>query len=193
LALPIGIAIGLAALFFGGNHDNPATMPDKYDEPNYGQNTANLRGTMGAGGGQYTENQNLATLFGGRTGLQMVEETLAEFGTANNAPAWLKPMFNQLEGMFGESTTGNGVLSIGLGGSGKDCNNQQIVGVPDTNGQVYQYTQLDAALANFQTVYANGCEREAGPMSWDSYASPGSAPPPGYGSTSYQTHTEYYA
>lgn len=104
-AVPIGIIIGLAALFFGGNHDNPHDMPDKYDEPNYGQQTANLQGSMGANGVQYTEQTNLTSLFAGRTGIQMVEETLAMYGSAANAPTWLKPIFNQLEGMFGESVT----------------------------------------------------------------------------------------
>jgi hypothetical protein len=177
-AIPIAVAIGLAALFFGGNHDNPQDMPDKYDEPTYGQQTANLQGQMGANGVSYTENSSLTTLFAGRTGIQIIEETLAQYGTASNAPEWLKPMFSKLEGMFGESTTGTGTLSIGLDGTGKDCNNQQIVGVPGVNGQVYQYTQLDAALNQFQAAYANAiADGQAVPMSWDSASSPGSAPP----------------
>ncbi|HVA28784.1 MAG TPA: hypothetical protein VNF68_11425 [Candidatus Baltobacteraceae bacterium] len=170
-------------------------MPDKYDEPNYGQNTANLRGAMGAGGGQYTEVPSMVTLFSGRTGIQMVEETLAQYGNATNAPDWLKPQFDKLESMFGESSAGSGVMLIGDGGGGKHCNNQEIVGVAGVDGKVYQYTQLDAALAEFQTAYAQA--RSAGKtvaMSWASYASPGSPPPnDNYTSTSYATEQQYLA
>jgi hypothetical protein len=188
-AVPIAIAVALAAAFFGGNHDNPATMPDKYDEPNYGQGVADLKGAMGAGGQQYSEPPALTTIFAGRTGIQAVEETLAMYGTAANAPAWLKPQFDQLKAMFGESATGSGILSIGNGGTGKDCNNQQIVGVPGVDGQVYQYTQLDAAFNAFQAAYAKAAAAgQALPLSWDSAANPGSPPP----STSY-TSQWYYA
>lgn len=121
---------------------------------------------------------SLTTLFAGRTGTQAVEETLAQYHTQANAPSWLKPQFNQLESMFGESTTGSGHLSIGNGGTGKDCNNQQITDVPDTDGKVYQYTQLDAALNKFQAAYAKAVAAgQATPMSWNSAADPGSAPP----------------
>lgn len=177
-AAPIAAAIGLAALFFGGNHDNPANMPDKYDEPTYGQGVANLQGQMGANGQTYTEDPSLVNVFSGRTGIQMVEETLAQYQTQANAPAWLQPMFNKLEAEFGESATGAGRLSIGNGGTGKDCNNQQIVGVPGVDGQVYQYTQLDSALNQFQAAYAKAVAAgQAMPMTWRSAADPGSVPP----------------
>jgi hypothetical protein len=96
--------------------------------------------------------------------------------------------------MFGESSTGSGVLSIGIDGTGKDCNNQQIVAVSGLNGKVYQYTQLDAAMNQFQAAYANAlADGQAVAMSWDSAAHPGSLPPSDtYLSTSYQA-TEYYA
>ena len=197
IALPIGIAIGLAALFFGGHHDDPGTMPDQYDEPTYGQQTANLRGTMGAGNPviNYTEDSHLVNLFAGRTGIQVIEETLAMYGTVANAPAWLKPMFNELEAKFGESATGSGTLLIGDGGSGKHCNNQEIVGVAGVDGQVYQYAQLDSALSEFQAAYASArAAGQAMPLSWSSASSPGSLPPSDtYAATSYQSEYQYYA
>ena len=182
-AVPIAVAIGLAALFFGGNHDNPANMPDKYDEPTYGQGVANLQGQMGATPlnqpyTTYTEDPAVAQLFSGRTGIQAVEETLAMYKTKDNAPDWLKPQFDQLEGMFGESTDGSGRLLIGDGGSGKDCNNQQIVGASGLDGKVYQYTQFDAALSKFQTAYAKAVAAgQVMPMAWRSATDPGSGPP----------------
>lgn len=194
-AVPIAIAIGLAALFFGGHHDDPSTMPDKYDEPNYGQQTANLQGTMGANGSQYTEDPSLINLFAGRTGIQMIEETLALYGSADNAPEWLKPQFNQLKAMFGESATGAGVLSIGDGGSGRHCNNQEVIAAAGSDGQVYQYTQLDSALNQFQTAYANAkAAGQAPTFSWMSAAQPGSMPPSdNYASTSYESQFQTYA
>ena len=118
----------------------------------------------------------------------MVEETLAQYGSEANAPTWLKPMFYRLEGMFGISSTGSGQLLVGDGGSGKDCDNQEIVGVPGIDGQVYQYTQLDSALAGFQAAYANA--RAAGqaiPLSWV-----GVPPSSNYASTSYQSEQGYF-
>lgn len=137
----------------------------------------------------------MVNLFSGRTGIQMIEETLAQYGSADNAPAWLKPMYNKLLGMFGESATGSGRLSIGNGGSGKDCNNQQIVAVTGVSGQVYQYTQLDAALNEFEVAYAQArTTAQAIAFSWNSASAPGSLPPSDtYGSTSYQTENQYYA
>ena len=38
---------------------NPHDMPDRYDEPNYGQQAANLQGTMGANGAAYAESRAL--------------------------------------------------------------------------------------------------------------------------------------
>jgi hypothetical protein len=194
IALPIGIAIGLAALFFGGNHDNPKDMPDKYDTQNYGQGVANLEGYAGASGINFTENRNLTNLFAGRTGIQMVEETLAYYDSEANAPSWLQPMYNTLESEFGKDSTGSGRLSIGIGGTGKDDNNQQIVGVAGTSGQEYQYTQLDASLYEFETAYAKArASGQAIAFSWESAASPGSPPPSDtYASTSYQSEYQYY-
>lgn len=119
--------------------------------------------------------------------------TARGFGAKDNAPAWLKPQFDQLQAMFGMSALGAGRLSIGDGGTGKDCNNQQIVGVPGTEGNVYQYSQLDAALNEFQVAYAKA--RAAGQAAALSWSSANGAPPPsaGYESTSYQSETQYYA
>jgi hypothetical protein len=193
-ALPIGIAIGLAAAFFGGSHDRPENMPDKYDTENYGQGVANLQGTAGASGRSFTENSSLVSLFGGRTGIQAVEETLAQY-TAATAPAWLRPFYDDLESKFGSSDTGSGQLSVGIGGSGRDSNNQEIVGVNGVSGQEYQYTQLDASLNQFQAAYAKArADGEAIAMSWKSDATPG-APPPSdsYTSTSYLASDNWYA
>jgi hypothetical protein len=153
-ATPIAIVVGLVSAIFGGNHDNPADMPDVYDTQRYGQGVADLIGAASANGTQFTENSAIQSEFGGRTGIQAVEEMLAEYGTAANAPAWLQPIFNELEGMFGESSTGSGALQIGIDG-GKDVNNQKVIGVADLNGVEYQYTDLSNALYDFAARYAS--------------------------------------
>ena len=169
-------------------------MPDKYDTKNYGQGVANLQGAMGANGQSFTENPSLKAVFAGRTGIQDVEETLAQYGTVQNAPQWLQPQFNQLKAMFGESSTGSGKLSIGIGGSGKDCNNQQVVGASGLSGAEYQYTQLDAVLNQYQVAYAKAiASGQASRLSYyDASAAPGTPPPPGADfSISYQAQSYY--
>jgi hypothetical protein len=91
-------------------------------------------------------------------------------------------------------STGAGIPAIGTERTGEDCNNQQIVGVPGLNGQVYQYARIDAALNQFEANYANAVAGgQAIPLAWDSAANPGSAPPSDtYLSPSYQSN-EYYA
>ena len=148
-AIPVGIAVGALVAIFGGDHDNPANMPDKYDTARYGQEIADLQGVAGANGESFTESAPLKDLFGGRTGIQAIEETLAEYGSAANAPAWLQPEFDQLSDLFGISSTGSGELSFGHA-----INNEQIVGVEGTDGQIYQYTDLANAMYGFADAYA---------------------------------------
>jgi hypothetical protein len=88
-------------------------------------------------------------LFDGRTGIAAVEETLAEYGSAANAPDWLRPLYNSLDDMFGASATGAGQLSFGHA-----INNEQVVGVAGVDGKVYQYTDLANALYGFADEYA---------------------------------------
>ncbi len=71
----------------------------------------------------------------------------------------------------------------------KRCNNQEIVGVAGVDGQVYQYTQLDSALAEFQAAYAKArAAGQAVPLSW--LGTPRSS---NYASTSYQSEQQYFA
>lgn len=156
IATPVAIVVGILTIAFGGNHDNPATMPDKYDTQRYGQMVADMQGTMGANGQQFSEDGTLSKLFGGRTGIQAVEETLAYYGTKDNAPAWLKPLWDNLVAMFGESAQGSGHLSIGINGTGKDCNNQEVLGTSGLDGKVYQYTDLGSMLYAFAAALAAG-------------------------------------
>lgn len=146
-----GITGAIVAIFTAlfGNHDNPANMPDKYDTARFGQEVADLQGVAIPVGETFKESSDLSKLFDGRTGIQAVEETLAEYPDATSAPDWLKPQYDQLEALFGTSATGAGVLSFGHA-----INNEQIIDVPGTDGGVHQYTDLANALYEFADAYA---------------------------------------
>ncbi|MGB8796134.1 MAG: hypothetical protein WCC70_01145 [Candidatus Aquilonibacter sp.] len=183
-AIIIGVVVGLAVLFFGGSHDNPADMPDKYDEPRYGDGVANLEGKNFSADGD-TWKPQYSALFGGQGGIATIEETLYHYANPNGTmkagtPAWLAAIWNQVEPIFGISEGGAGTLSIGLGGTGEDCNNQQIVGAADTSGQVYQYTQIDAAFNAFEAGYATSVSNGQSPKNaYDNPEGPGAPPPAG--------------
>jgi hypothetical protein len=149
-ALPIAIGVAIISAIFGGNHDNPANMPDKYDTQRYGQITADLLGrAMEANGVPFNETPDMDAIFNNLSGVAAVEECLAQYPTINDAPAWLQPMYNSLMAEFGSSATGAGVLW-----SGHAINNQQVIGVPGTDGKIYQYTQLGQSLFDFANAYA---------------------------------------
>ena len=150
LALPIAVGVGLVAAIFGGHRDNPANMPDKYDTQRYGQEVADLHGTNGANGQNFVEDAHLKTVLGGRTGISAIEETLAQYGSAANAPTWLAGMFDKLKGMFGMSGTGSGALNFEHA-----IKNEWVSGAQGTSGQHYTYTDLAQALYDFTNAEAS--------------------------------------
>ena len=144
IGLPVAAGVALLAAVFGGHRDNPANMPDKYDTARYGQEVADLHGTNGANGQNFVEDAQLKTVLGGRTGIAAIEETLAQYGSASNAPSWLAGMFDKLEGMFGVSATGSGTLNFE-----HVIKNEWVSGAQGTSGQHYAYTDLAQALYDF--------------------------------------------
>jgi len=191
----IGVVIALASLFLGGNHDNPTDMPDKYDTQRYGQGVANLQGAAAANSKGFTEDPNETVEFNQRTGIQAIEETLAMYGTAANAPAWLgSGEFNTLEEMFGESASGSGQLSVGLGGTGKDCDNQEIVGVGGVSGQEYNYLQLDTQMNDFMGLYVKAvADGQAVKMTYDPKKPVATPPQSADWGVSYQSEYDFSA
>jgi hypothetical protein len=152
-ALTVGIVVGLAAAFLGGSHDNPHNMPDKYDPKRYGQGVADLQGQAGASQVTYHEDPGWVQLFGGRTGIQAVEETLYNIKVSGVVPEWIKPIYQDLMNKFGYSQTGSGNLWVG-DEQHKSVNNQQIRDVPGTSGATYQYLELDTSLYGFGASFA---------------------------------------
>ena len=177
VATPIAIVVGLISAIFGGNHTNPANTPDISDTARFGQEDADLAGYITANGHYFTERAGLVQEFGTRTGIAAIQEMLAQYGTVDNAPAWLKPIFNELYNMFGESTTATGYLHLG-DSSGKNTNNEQVDGAQSGGGGNYQYTDLANALYDFATRYGNALvSGQAAAFSWVGPPPPSDAPP----------------
>ncbi len=124
--------------------------PDITDTQNYGQGTANLVGTAGANGQSFTESASDLQTFGGLNGIQAVQNTLAQYGSEQNAPAWLQPMFNQLEQVFGENSGSNGGLSYG-----KNIGEQTVTGATTGGGVEESYTTLATLLNQFAQAVQN--------------------------------------
>ena len=119
-------------------------MPDKYDTQRYGQDIADLGGVAGANGQNFVEDAQLKAVLGGRTGIAAIEETLAQYGSASQAPSWLAGMFDKLKSMFGISNRGSGKLNFE-----HVIKNEWVSGAQGTSGQHYTYTDLAQALNDF--------------------------------------------
>jgi hypothetical protein len=78
---------------------------DKYDTQRFGHELADLGGASGANSQSFVEDPKLKAELGGQTEIAAIEETIAQYGTAQNAPSWLAAMFGKLKAMFGESVT----------------------------------------------------------------------------------------
>lgn len=165
---PVGglIGAGIGSIF--GHADNPHDMPDKYDTQNYGTIIANLIGHAGANGQNFSMDSTIASIVGtnpitgqsqsiqGASGdhwnsggsIAFIEELLSKYGSADKAPTWLQPMFNQMVSMFGMSSTGSGHLNFG-----QHINNETITGAQGASGQTFQYTDIGKAAEQFFEAY----------------------------------------
>lgn len=159
-----GLLLGLPGAIVGslfGHKDNPKNMPDKYDTQNYGTIISDLIGHAGANGQNFYEGQNgsdsaLPSASGGKTGIAWIEETLAQYANPDgspgpNTPDWLKPMWSQLVGAFGISSSGSGQLNFGHA-----INNEWITGaqgVTNSSSNPLQYTDFGNLLDQFFMNY----------------------------------------
>jgi hypothetical protein len=144
------VALTVFGGLFGGKKGSAATEPDVYDTQNYGQGTANLVGTAGANGQSFTESSTDLQTFGGLNGIQAVQNTLAQYGSEQNAPAWLQPMFNQLEQVFGENSGSGGGLA-----HGKNIGDETVTGATTGGGVEESYTTLTTLLNQFAQAVQN--------------------------------------
>jgi hypothetical protein len=156
LLTPAGLPLLLGAILGGsllgglfGSHTSPASSPDIYNTQGYGQTIANLTGaTAGANGQTFTPTAANLKQAGGQGEISYIEETLAQYGSAKAAPTWLQPMFNQLEAMFGQSSSGSGKLNFD-----HDIAEEYITGAAGAGG-TFNYADLGSAAAQFMKAAA---------------------------------------
>ncbi len=168
--------VGLGALLFGGNHDNPASMPDKYDTQRYGQDMADITGRAGANGQQFTENPQIAQALGGKSELQYMQDWAA--ANINNPDPKIAAKAAAFAAQFG--MTGGAGVGGGEGGviHGTDIGKVQVAGgsysgtyvdLHDALGQaidsVNQFAQAAATAAmDLKTVLAGAGNVDLGAL-----------------------------
>lgn len=177
---PVGSVVGGAIGGLFGHVDSPAAMPDKYD-PSFGQEEANLNGSSyGAqlGGTKYLD-QNVAGVTGGQGEIAFIEEQLSKYSSAQAAPTWLQPMYQQLMGTFGESTTGSGKINYGT-----DIANEFISGAAGASSQSQNYQDIVNQSNEFMSAFQahNGNVAQAPILSINAFGSNGA-----YGNSIYNT------
>jgi hypothetical protein len=135
-ATPIGLGIAAAGGLVSGllHHDNPADMPDKYNAQVYGQDIANLTGSAGANGTNFTEDYNEESQLGGLDQIQYIEEMLAK-----GQPSWMtNQQYQQALSTFGASATGAGVLQHGT-----NIGQVDITGAAGASSSQQSYTDVE--------------------------------------------------
>jgi len=131
------------------------TDPDRNDTGRYGQEIADLRGTAGANGGSFTESTALKDLLNNRTGISMIEETLAHYQTVDQAPYWLAPLWAKLVAQFGTDANGSGQMVFST-----HINDEHITGVPGVDFKTYEYSDYATTLYQLAGAYAQAIALE---------------------------------
>jgi hypothetical protein len=156
-----GAALSFVGSLFG-HADNQSAMPDKYNKDQFGQTEADLVGagingspTYNASGTPYSESQSVQQVTKGQSEIGFIEEQLAK-----GKPSWMtQDMYNQFVGAFGTSATGAGKLNYA-----KDIGKEWITGAQGANGQQMSYTDLGNMAQEFLQNYANGQNKNLGPI-----------------------------
>lgn len=120
LATPIAIGVGLLSAIFGGNHDNPANMPDKYDTARFTTEVGELQGSAAtAYGPAYNPATDQVQQQLGAPMLQYIETWISQ--NLNSKDPAIAAEAQALLSQYG--TTGGGKLSFG-----KDIGDEAVVG-----------------------------------------------------------------
>ena len=133
----------------------PVVDPDRNDTGRYGQEIADLRGTAGVNGGSFAESTALKDLLNNRTGISMIEVTLAHYQTADQAPYWLAPLWSKLVGQFGIDAQGSYQMIFST-----HINDEHITGIPGVDFKTYEYTDYATSLYQFAGAYAQAIALE---------------------------------
>jgi TP901 family phage tail tape measure protein len=134
VAIPIAAASALIAAFT--HHDSPENQPDKFDTQNFGTIVSNLVGSgynkkaqFGANGTSFVEDNNTAIATNNLGDIQYIQQWAQN--NLKNTDASIAAQAKQLNIQFGNynpNATPQQVLAIGDNGSGKNAQNQAVVG-----------------------------------------------------------------
>lgn len=147
VATPIAIVAGLVALVLGGNHDNPAEMPDKYDTARFTQYVGELQGSAGtAYAAPYDPSSDaVQQALGGESMLQYIETWAA--ANQNSSNTEVQQEAQQLISEYGD--TGNGTLSFA-----HDIGDEAVVGGTLSGTYVSLHDEASEAIGEIQLLDA---------------------------------------
>lgn len=175
IATPVAIVAGVLAAIFGGSHDNPADMPDKYDTARYTQYVGELQGAADTA---YALPYNPGTdpvqvLLGGRPMLKYIQDWAQQNVNAPNEE--VRQEAQTLLNEYGD--TGNGQLSFQ-----HDIADESVIGGNLSGTYITIYDQASRDLGTVQFLDTAFPTAVAFPPSTVPYTPPENS---GEGNTSY--------
>ena len=146
IALGVAVVVALVTLVFGGNHDNPADMPDKYDNPRFTLYTGELQGhSSTAYGPAYDPTTDpIQSSLGGLSMLDYIQQWIGY--NLNSSNAQVSRLAQQLLTKYGDSATGaTGQLAFQ-----HDLANESVTGGSESGTYVSIYSDASQALGEIE-------------------------------------------
>lgn len=146
IAIVIGVAIGLAALIFGGNHDDPKAMPDKYDTVRYTQYVGELQGQAATGyAPPYDPSSDpIQIALGGQPELAFIQDWVRNNLSSSNSEVQREA--EKLLPLYG--TSGSGKLSFG-----HDIANESVTGGSESGTYISIHDDAGQAVSEIELLY----------------------------------------
>lgn len=146
-AVIIGAVVSIATLIFGGNHDKPADMPDKYDTARFTQYVGELQGSASTA---YAPAYNPAadpvqSMLGGLPELSYIQDWIRNNLNAPNQEVQREA--EKLLPLYG--TTGDGKLSFQ-----HDIGNESVVGGTESGTYITIHADAGQAISEIEILNA---------------------------------------
>jgi hypothetical protein len=146
-AVIIGVVVGLATLIFGGNHDKPQDMPDKYDTIRYTQDVGELTGSAATA---YSPAYDPSTdpvqvALGGLSELSYIQKWVEANQNSDNAE--VRAEAAKLLPLYG--TTGGGQLTFD-----HDIGDEAVVGGAESGTYLSIHNDAGQAVSEIQLLDA---------------------------------------
>ena len=158
--LPIAIVAGLIALAFGGNHDNPQQMPDKYDTARYLQYVGELVGSANtAYAAPYDPSTDpIQSTLGGASELAYIQNWVK--GNLNSTSVQVQQEARKLLPLYGDSGTGQ------LGHQ-TDIGNVWVEGGTEAGTYVTVHDDAGQAISEIELLNAEDMPKTFAPPTQD--------------------------